>query len=66
MGSPVAKAPMRTTGADQRGVPVDPDDRAAFVEPLERRHPARGVLIGLLVGAGLWVVILALARIIKL
>ena len=67
MGSPVAKVPIRTTGAEQRGTSVDHDDRAAFVEtPERRRRSARGVLIGLLLGAGLWMALLALLRIIKL
>ena len=41
--------------------------RAEFVEaPASRSHAARGVLTGVLLGAGLWSAILVLAGVIKL
>jgi hypothetical protein len=43
------------------------DDRAEFVEPLGcRNRGARGAVTGVLLGAGLWGAILALAGVIKL
>jgi hypothetical protein len=43
------------------------DDRARFVEPPGcRNRGSRGAITGVLLGAGLWGVILALAGVIKL
>lgn len=43
------------------------DDRAVFVEPPAcRNRGARGAITGVLLGAGLWGAILALAGVIKL
>ena len=43
------------------------DERAEFVEPLGcRNRAARGAITGVLLGAGLWGAILALAGVIKL
>ena len=43
------------------------DDRAEFVEePAKRTSGARGIVLGMLLGAGIWGAILAFAGVIKL
>jgi len=56
-----------TTWTHQPEEPLVRDDRAEFVEAPEcRSRSGRGALTGVLIGAGLWAVILTATGVIKL
>lgn len=57
----------RSTCIEEVGVQSLADARAEFVDPPANRNlAARGAITGMLLGAGLWTVILALVGVIKL
>jgi hypothetical protein len=65
MASPIVSTPSRS--AEQYDAPQVRDDRAEFVEAPEQRNRAgRGILAGVLLGAGFWTVILGLTGVIRL
>jgi len=67
MASPTVSMPIRSTCTEQYEAPVRSADREEFVEAPEcRNRSGRGALVGVLLGAGLWVGILALTGVIKL
>jgi len=66
MASPTVSIPTRTTYAEQYDASVG-DDHAEFVEaPACRKRSGRGALTGVLLGAGMWAVILTATGVIKL
>jgi hypothetical protein len=66
-GSPVSMLRTRTETAVVGTFEDDQDDRAEFVEaPGCRNRGARGAITGILLGAGLWGVILVSVGVIKL
>ena len=66
MQSPTVSMAPRTTGFLERDDPFR-DDRAEFVAAPENRNRAsRGAITGVLLGTGLWGVILVLAGAIKI
>ena len=67
MASPTVSMPSSTSRPAQHDVLPFVDDRAQFVEaPACRNRSGRGALTGVLVGAGLWAVILTATGLIKL
>jgi hypothetical protein len=67
MTSPIVTLPGESTWSDQQGAFFPGDEREQFVEsPEHRRHSGRGALTGVLLGAGLWAVILTATGVIKL
>jgi hypothetical protein len=59
--------PIRGACAEQFDAPPFGDDHAEFVEVPEcRNRSGRGALTGVLLGAGMWAVILAATGVIKL
>ncbi len=67
MGSPTVIAPQGKACIQKPDVPQPNHDLDQFVEePAVRNRASRGVITGVLVGAGLWGAILVLVGVIKL
>ena len=67
MASPIVSNPSRSACSEQHDVSLSPDDRAEFVEaPEHRNRSGRGLLTGVLLGAGLWAAILVATGVVKI
>jgi len=67
MGTHTTFLPSRVSGAEECETPSLSEDRQEFVEaPAGRNRASRGLMLGVALGAGVWVVILAAAGVIKL
>jgi len=67
MGTQIAAVPGTTVQSEQNEAFSFRNGREQFVEaPVCRNRSGRGVLTGLLLGAGMWAVILQLTGVIKL
>ena len=67
MASNVLSVPSGSTRVEEDELPLFIDDREQFVEaPGSRNRGGRGVLAGVLLGAGMWAAILSLTGIVKL
>ena len=67
MGSHSVLLPRRSHSAREYCAPPDSYDREGFVEAPEKRNRAtRGLITGVVLGAGLWGAILVLTGVIKL
>jgi hypothetical protein len=67
MASSVVTVPVSSTQAQEYEVRPLNDDLEVFVEePVCRSRSGRGALTGVLLGAGMWAVILAATGVIKL
>jgi hypothetical protein len=67
MDSFAISASSESTGTKEYAARVLADDRAELAElPESRNHAGRGAITGILLGASLWAVILALVGVIKI
>ena len=67
MASPTVSMPSSSTYTEQSDAQLFSDDRIEFVEAPEcRNRSGKGALTGVLLGAGMWAVILTATGVIKL